>query len=183
MRDRVLAATFAEVEANGLRGLTVEGVAARSGSSRATIYRHFPGGRDELVTSTIEREVGRFFVALIAEAPPEDDVVGHLVGIVTGADRLLRHHSVLQRLLEEEAEAILPPLATIHPLIEDGLADHLQRIFARAALRPGVEPAGAADFCSRMVLSFVGSSGAWDLTDPAQVRDLVETHVLAGLLA
>ncbi len=182
LRRRVLDATFAEVEAHGMRGLTVEGVAVRSGSSRATIYRHFPGGREELVSSTIEREVGRFFRDLIAEAPPADDVVGHVVGIVAGADRLLRHHPVLQRLLEDEAEAILPPLATVHPMIQDGLARHLRWVLTDATLRPGVDAAEAADHCSRMVLSFVGSNGAWDLSDPADVRDLVETHMVAGLL-
>jgi hypothetical protein len=49
---------------------------------------------------------------------------------------------------------------------------------ARAA---GLETAEAADFVARMVLSFTGSPGSWDLSDRAQVGELVRTEVLAAL--
>ena len=38
-----------------------------------------------------------------------------------------------------------------------------------------------ADYVARMVLSFIESPGGWDLTDRAQVRDLVRTELLAPL--
>jgi hypothetical protein len=34
-----------------------------------------------------------------------------------------------------------------------------------------------------MLLSFIGNQGRWDLTDPAQVAQLVRTELLAGVLA
>jgi AcrR family transcriptional regulator len=67
--DRVLDATYDEVAERGLGALTVEAVAVRAGSSRATVYRHFPGGRDELIDRTIRREVRRFFDTVLAAAP------------------------------------------------------------------------------------------------------------------
>lgn len=181
-RERILDATLAEADARGIRGLTVEGVAARSDSSRATVYRHFPGGRDELIDRAIRREVHRFFESLVGGLPASADVVAHVGGLIAGADRLLREHTLLQRLLEEEADAILPPLATVHPMLESGLTDHLRTVLDASQLRPGTDVDEAADFCARMVLSFVGSSGAWDLSDPADVRDLVERHVVGPLL-
>lgn len=183
LRDRVLDATFAEVAANGLRGLTVEAIAERARTSRATIYRHFPGGRDELVDTTIRREVARFFALLFDEIGGAKDVETHVCALVVAARRRLDEHAVLQRLLEEEAEAIVPSLATVQPLVHDGLTAHLRQLFGDARLAGGVEPDAAADHCARMVLSYVGADGSWDLDDPAAVDEVVRTRILAGVLA
>ena len=43
---------------------TVEDVADASGVSRATIYRVFPGGKDELLRDTVGWEMDRFFLRL-----------------------------------------------------------------------------------------------------------------------
>lgn len=184
---RVLDATFAEVAENGLAALTVEAVAVRAGSSRATLYRHFPGGRDELVDRTITREVERFFAAVLAAAPPPAaGVVDHVAGVVVAAHRLLEEHVVLQRLLVEEADAIVPSLATVQPLVATGLARHLTTGLAEAAdrgeLRPDVDVAMAGDHAARLLLSYVGSAGRWDLADPEEARRLVRDRVLVGVL-
>lgn len=182
LRDRVLDATFAEVAANGLRGLTVGPVAERARTSRATIYRHFPGGRDELVDTTIRREVARFFTLLFDEISGAQDVEAHVRALVVAARRRLGEHTVLQRLLEDEAEAIVPELATVQPLVHDGLTSHLGQLLAGARLAPGVDAADAADHCARMILSYVGADGSWDLDDPAQLDEVVRTRILAGVL-
>ena len=184
---RVLDATFAEVAEHGLAALTVEAVAVRAGSSRATLYRHFPGGRDELVARTIEREVERFFAAVMADVPPAAaGVVDHVAGIVVSARRLLGEHDVLQRLLLEEADAIVPSLATVQPLVATGLARHLTTVLgeavARGEVRSDVDVALAGDHAARLVLSYVGSPGRWDLVDPGEARRLVQDRVLAGVV-
>lgn len=185
--DRAMDATYAEVAERGLAALTVEAVAVRAGSSRATLYRHFPGGRDELVARTIEREVERFFVGVLGAAPdPGASVVGHVSGVIAAADRLLGEHDVLQRLLVEEADAIVPSLAMVHPLVAGALAAHLASVLAaadeRGELRPGVDVTEAADHCARLVLSYVGSPGRWQLQEPATVERLVRDRLFAGVL-
>ena len=45
-------ATIASVEANGVRGISLEDVARRAHVSRTTVYKHFPGGRSQLVEQT-----------------------------------------------------------------------------------------------------------------------------------
>jgi hypothetical protein len=40
----------------------------------------------------------------------------------------------------------------------------------------------AADFLARMVLSYIGSPGRWDLTDPIEVAQLVRAELLAGIV-
>ncbi|MGK2930758.1 MAG: TetR/AcrR family transcriptional regulator [Acidimicrobiales bacterium] len=201
LRTRVLDATFAEVDDNGLAGLTVEAVASRAGSSRATVYRHFPGGRDELIETTLRREVGRFFEALAADLTPAADaakvaagapadvaeVVDVVAALVREAHRLLGEHRVFQRLLEDEAEAIAPPLATVYPMIHDALVAHLVTVLdpvdaveGMDVVDPGIE--GAADHAARMILSYVGTTGAWDLTDAADVEALVRHRILPGIV-
>lgn len=182
LRERVLDATFAEVEENGLSGLTVEAVATRASSSRATIYRHFPGGRDELVETAVRREVEHFFAAVSAVVPTDGDLVARVSALVTGARRLLDEHRVLQSLLEDEAEAIVPSLATVHPQIEDALVAMLRAELERTALPAGVDPDLAAEHGARMVLSYVGASGSWDLDDPSAVDEVVRTRILAGMV-
>lgn len=187
LAGRVLDATFAEVAEHGLAALTVEAVAVRAGSSRATLYRHFPGGRDELVARTIEREVERFFTAVMADVPPAAaGVVDHVAGIVVSARRLLGEHDVLQRLLVEEADAIVPSLATVQPLVATGLARHLTTALGEAAARgevgSDIDVAMAGDHAARLVLSYVGSPGRWDLVDPDEARRLVQDRVLAGVV-
>ena len=185
--DRAMDATYAEVAERGLGALTVEAVAVRAGSSRATLYRHFPGGRDDLVARTIEREVERFFAAVVAAAPPvEAGLVDHVAGLVVAAHRLLEEHVVLQRLLVEEADAIVPSLATIQPLVASGLAGHLARALAgageRGELRDDVDIELAADHAARLLLSYVGSAGRWDLAVPEEARRLVADRLLVGVV-
>ncbi|GAB3464227.1 TetR/AcrR family transcriptional regulator [Actinophytocola sediminis] len=52
-RAAVRDATLAELAAHGYRGLTVEGVAERSGVHRTTVYRRW-GGVDELIVDALD---------------------------------------------------------------------------------------------------------------------------------
>jgi hypothetical protein len=45
-----------------------------------------------------------------------------------------------------------------------------------------VDPAGAAEHVARMFLSHLAAQGSWDLTDRAEVRQLVRTQFLAGIV-
>ncbi len=43
---------------------TVDDVAREAGVSRATVYRAFPGGRDEILGAVVDTEMARLFSAL-----------------------------------------------------------------------------------------------------------------------
>jgi hypothetical protein len=68
------------------------------------------------------------------------------------------------------------------PLVVDTLSADFAHRLGRERLRPGVDPAEAADLLARMMLSHMGSPGAWCLDDPAAVRTLVRRWLLAGVL-
>jgi hypothetical protein len=64
-----------------------------------------------------------------------------------------------------------------HKLVAAFLVPYL----VRHGMAEGTDLDAAADFLARMVLSYIGSPGRWDLNDPAQVARLVRAELLAGI--
>src|SRR5688500_18389243 len=124
-RERILESAYAQAAAHGLARATVEGVAHEAGLSRATIYRHFPGGKDELVEAVISWEVARFFDRLGEEIDDAPDFASWLSRGLVAARRQLDGHTLLQRLLEDEADQLVPRLVTVMPLVRAVLRDQL----------------------------------------------------------
>ncbi len=169
----------------GIAKTTVEDVARQAGLSRATVYRYFPGGKDELINRTIAWEAGRFFERLAIAVADAPDLETLLVDAVMFAHHAFEEHAVLQKVLETEPELLLPQLTVestrLIAFIRTFLAGAFDR--ARDRLSPGLDAERAADHVARLVLSFVGTPGRWDLTDRAQVGELVRTELLAGVVA
>lgn len=182
-RERILEATYACVARDGMAAATMEAIAREADLSRATLYRAFPGGREEVLDATVVWEVARFF-GRISDAihPDELDTAAVLEQGLLAAHEALEHHEVLQAALRDEAARVLPPLATVMPMVQAALADWFRPRLEGARLRSGVEPGQAADLVARMALSYLGSPGRWDLGDPEQVRELVDDHLLAAVL-
>jgi AcrR family transcriptional regulator len=167
---------------DGIGTATVEDIAREAGVGRATVYRAFPGGRDELVSAAVTRAVADFFTGLQADIGDVPDVTALLErGLVAGRRRL-DEHAVLQRALQDEADQLVPQLATVMPIVIELLRTELIARLQRERLRPGVEAGEAADLLARLVLSLIGSPGSWDMDDPAAVRRLVRGQLLAGVI-
>ena len=183
VRTRILAAAVEEAAEVGLGRLSVEDVARRAGVGRATIYRHFPGGKEQLTSEAVTWEVARYFIVLDGLLEGIDDLSTRLEqGIIQGR-RLMAEHAVLQKVVDTEPERLLPHVSQSAPLVQAAVRDHLRPHLEDAALRPGVDVDDAADFLARNVLSFLMAAGSWDLDDPAEVRRLVQDNLLAGILA
>ena len=186
LRERVLEGALAAVGRYGMAKTTVDDVARQSGVSRATIYRHFPGGREQLVAEVVAREMARFFSRLgdaVAGAPDLATLVEEALMFAPGA---VAGHDVLQRVLLTEPERLLP-LVTVQaghvlPLIAAFVAPYIERERAGGGLRPGTDVDAAADYIGRMLLSLISSPGPRDLADPGVVRSLVRTELLGGVL-
>lgn len=177
-----MAAAYACVARDGMARLTVEDIAREAGVARATVYRAFPGGRDELVSAAVAHAVGDFFAGLRADIGEVHDVATLLErGLVAGRRRL-DQHAVLQRSLRDEADRIVPELASVVPVVLDALRAELAARLAGERLRPGVEVDEAADLVARLTLSLISSPGGWDMDDPGAVRRLVRGQLLAGVV-
>jgi AcrR family transcriptional regulator len=181
VRERLLQATYDCVARWGLAKTTVEDAARAAGVSRATVYRYFPGGRDELISAVVGWEFARFFLRLYDEVHDADTLEEVMERGLTFAHNAILEHEVLQRILQTEPEILLPRLTVeaneTHKLVGAFLAPYL----ARHGMAEGDELDAAADFLARMVLSYIGSPGRWDLNDPEQVARLVRAELLAGI--
>jgi AcrR family transcriptional regulator len=181
-RDRVLAAVVAVAGRTGLARLTVDEVAREAGVGRASVYRWFPGGREQLVDEGITWEVGRFLERLSAATAEVADLRERLIRAIAFARQDLARHEVLQRLLATEPGGVLPQLQQTAPLViavlRDALAPHVE---AEPRRRPDVDPREAADWLARMALSYIVDEGRLDLDDPAALAALVDDQLLAGV--
>ena len=185
-RERVLEACYACVARHGLDRTTVEDVAREAGLSRATIYRAFPGGRDDLVRETVVWEMGRFFGGLAEHVAGAPDLATLIEDGLAYARAAILEHAVLQTVLRTEPERLLP-LMTVEvdrPLrfVVGYLEPFLEREERAGHLRPDIAVPDAAEFIGRLLLSLIGSPGRWDLGDPVEVRLLVREQLLAGVL-
>ena len=183
--ERLLQATFACVARYGIAKTTVEDVAREAGVSRATVYRQFPGGKDQLVNDTIRWESTRFFAELAGAIEHAPDFATTVEEAVYFARNALDQHAVFQKVLETEPDTLLPALTVddsrLRALVAGFLRTHLEP--EAATLAPGVTVEGAADHVARLLMSFMGAAGSWDLTDRDEVRRLVRSELLAGLFA
>ena len=182
VRERILVATYDCVARWGLAKTTVADAAREAGVSRATVYRYFPGGRGELLDAVVAWEYARFFARLYDEVRTAGTLEEVMERVLLFARRAIEGHEVLQRLLETEPEALLPTLGVKSRGTHEALAAFFAPYLARHRLAPGVDVEEAADFCGRMVLSYIASPGRWALDDPAQVARLVRAELLAGIV-
>jgi AcrR family transcriptional regulator len=186
-RDRLLGATYKCVARFGLGKTTIEDVAKESGISRATIYRQFPGGRDELLLETVGWEISNYFSELadhVRDAPDLEELLER--GLVY-AHRSITEHVVLRKIMDTEPERLLPLLTTeamkTIPFIAAFLQPYLRREAEAGRLRPGVDLDRAGDYLARAILSLIGAPGRWDFDDPAQVEALVRGELLGGIVS
>jgi AcrR family transcriptional regulator len=182
-RQRILEATYACVARWGLSKTTVEDAAREAGLSRATVYRYFPGGREELVDAVVSWQYLLFFGRLYEEVHGAASLDEVLERGLAFARRSLLEHEVLQKVLETEPDVLMPKLTVESNRTVGLIAGFLVPYLHEHGLAQGVDIHEAADFVARMLLSYISSPGHWDLGDPEQVATLVRSELLAGVVA
>lgn len=139
-RTRILGAAVRVVPRNGLRGTTVEQIAAEAGVSPATIYWHF-GSKEELIAAMLRRiaptDLVERLAALPDEAPPQLVLRQLARGVVA---RLAPNAGLLRLVIAEVAH--YPGLAAIvHDQVVGPIwarvADYLERQVELGRFRPG----------------------------------------------
>src|SRR3954471_21263229 len=101
-RDRILEATCACVARYGLAKTTVEDAAREAGLSRATVYRYFPGGKDQLVAEVVSEKAARFLGRLPTAVAGAESFPALLERALLFAHRAIEEHEVLQKILQTE---------------------------------------------------------------------------------
>lgn len=177
---RIIGAALACVAEYGVSKTTLEDIASRTGCSRATLYRYFPG-KQALISGVVQHEVRRVAAALDAEARQAPTLEDALVALIGGASREFHGHDALRTVLAVEPEVLLPRL-----VFRGG--DRLLAV-ASSLLRPALEhflpperAAEAVEWLCRVITTYLfRPSPHVSLTDPESVRRLVRTYILPGL--
>ncbi|MCU0268309.1 MAG: TetR/AcrR family transcriptional regulator [Acidimicrobiales bacterium] len=182
-RTRLLEAALACIERDGLSNTSLEDVAVEAGVSRATLYRTFPGGREQLLSDTVAFEVGRFLVRLEAAVRDEQGIAALLRAALAVGHAAMEEHTLLQQVLSTDRDVILRELVQTGPVMVAAIEAYLAERLAGETLHAGVDREDAARYLTRLFLSYLGSPASWDLHDPVAVERLVATQFLAGILA
>lgn len=181
-RDRILAATVQCLGRYGIAKTTVDDAAREAGVARATVYRYFPDGKEQVIAESITWAVEQFFHDLAVAVSDAPDFPTLLEAALAHAHRAVADHVVLQKVLETEPERLLPQLTQSAPQVQAVLRDYLADLLRDQQLLPGVDPLEAGDWLARMGLSFILAEGRWDLTDAASIRRLVREELLVSIL-
>lgn len=168
----------------GVAKTTAGDIAEEAGCSRATLYRRFPGGREQWLMAVLEREAGDVVAEVLGEVARTDDLVSAVALGVSGAIQAMWRRPVLSRLLEHERELILPEV----------LMDRASHIYVRLgevvapALSHLCDPDQArtiGEWGARLVVARVlqpDLPGGLAVEDPDVVAHLAARYLLPGLL-
>jgi AcrR family transcriptional regulator len=185
-RTRVLRGAFECVARYGFAKTTMEDVARAAGSSRATVYRLFPGGRDELFSAMVAWEMDRFFRDMAAAVSGAGDFAEVVERALVFAHRGIRDHAALQKVLATEPDRLLGFMTRENQRILHAVVAYLRPLLLAEAtagrVRPGVDLDEATRYVATMGLSLMSTPGRFDLEDPVARRDLVRRELLGGIL-
>ncbi len=179
MEARILDAAKRCCEKWGVAKVTIDDIAGASGVSRATLYRHFPGGKEVLFDALRVHQLTEFFDRLTDQAAGVGDFEDLLVRLIVTATRELRDDQHLAIMLGSEPGEMLSQLTVeglprtirvathyLTPLVRPFLSEH--------------ESAVAIDLLVRLTISyFLAPSDTIDLGDPASARQFIQPGLAA----
>ncbi|MHB8243992.1 MAG: TetR/AcrR family transcriptional regulator [Acidimicrobiales bacterium] len=153
-RARVIAAALGCIERFGVSKTTVDDVVRAAGLSRATLYRAFPGGRDEVLRAVADTEIRRFLDEMAERLDTASNLEELLVAVLSGAADRIAAHETLRSLLVREPEVIVPFLSfhgfdLVLALASDFLDPYLTPVLGRPQARR------VAEWLTRLVISHV----------------------------
>lgn len=185
-RVKVMAAAIRCVSRQGLQGISVESIAQEAGLSRSTLYRAFPGGRAEIVEATAVWEIARFWQRLATSIEDIDGIHDRFTaGLMTGAKVIARSQALTEVMAPDFVEvlaAVQPSESVIHDVIRAYMREVLALEAERGTVIEGVDLQLGADYLMRMTVSWFGSPLDSSLDDEAEVRQIIRTQFLAGLI-
>ncbi len=184
-RDRLLDAAEACFSRFGVARTTLGDVAGEAGVSRATVYRYFEGGRDEIILGVVLREARSFLASLERRVQSEATLAEAIVEGVLCTVAAVRKNEHLALLFAPEVAGQTTSIAGASTALFELTGDFLRPIFeaarAQGQLRDGIVAEDAAEFVLRMILSLLAVSGP-RRRSPAKERGFVRRYCASALV-
>jgi AcrR family transcriptional regulator len=179
-RVRISDAVMRCISRTGVTKTTIDDLAREAGCSRATVYRTFPGGREEAIAASVETEVARFFSALAVEMGRAEDLEDAIVAGIVATATAVEDHAALQYVLANEPGILLPHLCFAPMDRVLGVASTFVAPFLARWLDPDAARR-VAEWAARIVVSYIATPAPGvDLRDEKSARHLVSTFVMPG---
>lgn len=184
-RDRIIDAAEACFSHFGVAKTTLEDIAAEAGVSRATVYRYFDGGRDEIILAVVLREANMFLAALRRRVQRQSNLADAIVEGILFTVAAVRDNEHLALLFAPEVAAQTTTIAGASTALFELTTDFLRPIFdqarAEGQLREGVVAEDAAEFVLRMILSLLAVDGPRRRSE-AKEREFVRTFCAGAIV-
>lgn len=156
---RIVGAAEALLGEVGLDKTTLDLVAEAAGLHRATIYRHFPGGRDEVLVAVMERRSRRLVGRLMTHVAAEPTFAEALVeGIVFTAEETLRSPAIAPLFIAGQtsrASAAAPASRVLRSIVREAWQPLLEQAKARGQAGEGVDIDVLAELLLRLLFSLM----------------------------
>jgi AcrR family transcriptional regulator len=164
----------------GVAKTTVEDIAAAAGLSRATVYRSFAGGRDEVILAVVLRDLRRFLDRLSGRLRGERSLPDAIVEGVVDAVAFVRGEPHIAALLAPDAAghtqaAVVGGVQHLLHLCADYVRPHFGAAQRQGTLRTDISVEGAVEFLFRIITSLIV------MPREDESREFLRTYVVPAL--
>jgi AcrR family transcriptional regulator len=175
---RILDAALVLVARWGVGKTSLSDIAKEAGCARASVYRAFPGGKQQLFVELGLRELSGYMESIIEAVDSADDLADSVTRGLVVAARLLHDHEAAQFVLAHEPEVLMPFLGfkqvdRVYGHVSATVGPHLERLVA--ADRAG----WLAEWASRAFITYLfNPTPEFDLAQVDHARRLVSSFVI-----
>lgn len=182
-RERVIRAAEGCFAQYGVAKTTVEDVARVAGTSRASVYRYFPGGRDEIILAALLASAHEFLPQIPARLRSARSVGDAIVELIVSAVDWMRSEPWRASLIATPLSRTpnVADTAAAYALCAAFIAPYFEAARQAGLVRAQVSLDDAVEFVVRVIHSLLVVPGHRD-RDDAETRRYVRTFVLPALL-
>jgi AcrR family transcriptional regulator len=179
--DRIVNAGFECLAKYGYAKTSMDDIAKEAKCSRATLYRLFPNGKDEIISSLVEKGTTDLFIELESITKSLADLNEAIALVLLVAAKELNGNIALQKVIQCDPEYILPNLVfenmdtILLTAAESGSSLFENWLNRELSLK-------LTEWLTRIVLTYISSpKGQIKFNDYEAIRDFVKTFIEPGI--
>jgi AcrR family transcriptional regulator len=183
LRTRVINATLEEIGSGRYSDISIDRIASKVRSSRATVYRLIPGGNQSLLDMCAEREASRLLAAVVAAMSAESELQRGLLAGMTTIWRHLSDHQALAHVVRVNPDFLNRRIRFDEASRTFSIASSAVEPLLRRWL-PSPDAGRLAEWVIRVIISYWMNPASYlDVRDADSVAAFYGRHVAPGVEA